>query len=102
GAGRAPGIHGRRGVPAPVERGGAMKFDWAQNWPVFVGEFWTTLYIVGIAIGIGGAVGLVLGVVLYVTRRGGLLANRWVFTGLNVLVNFVRPIPFVIFLTGIG
>lgn len=79
-----------------------MKFDWAQNWPVFVGEFWTTLYIVGIAIGIGGAVGLVLGVVLYVTRRGGLLANRWVFTGLNVLVNFVRPIPFIIFLTGIG
>ncbi|WP_418606507.1 hypothetical protein [Georgenia sp. SUBG003] len=38
---------------------------------------------------------------LYTTRRGGLLENRYVFTGLNVLVNLV-PIPFVIFITAVG
>ncbi|MPV37508.1 methionine ABC transporter permease [Georgenia subflava] len=79
-----------------------MKFDWADNWPVFFEAFWQTLYIVGVALGVGGVVGLVLGIILYTSRRGGLLANSFVFNFLNVLVNFVRPIPFVIFLTAIG
>ena len=79
-----------------------MKFDWANDWPVFVEAFWETIYIVALALGIGGAIGLVLGLVLYTTRRGGLLENRYVFTSLNVLVNFVRPIPFVIFITAVG
>ncbi|PFG38591.1 D-methionine transport system permease protein [Georgenia soli] len=79
-----------------------MKFDWANDWPVFVEAFWQTIYIVALALGIGGAIGLVLGLVLYTTRRGGLLENRYVFTALNVLVNFVRPIPFVIFITAVG
>jgi D-methionine transport system permease protein len=79
-----------------------MKFDWANDWPVFLQAFWETLYIVALSLGIGGAIGLVLGLVLYTTRRGGLLENRYVFAALNVLVNFVRPIPFVIFITAIG
>lgn len=79
-----------------------MKFDWANDWPVFVEAFWETIYIVALALGIGGAIGLVLGLVLYTTRRGGLLENRYVFATLNVLVNFVRPIPFVIFITAVG
>lgn len=79
-----------------------MKFDWANDWPVFLEAFWETLYIVGLSLGIGGVIGLVLGLVLYTTRSGGLLENRYVFTALNVLVNFVRPIPFVIFITAIG
>lgn len=79
-----------------------MKFDWAADWDLFLEAFWQTLYIVALAMGIGGAIGLVLGLVLYTTRRGGLLANRYVFAALNVLVNFVRPIPFIIFLTAIG
>lgn len=57
-----------------------------------------TLYIVGITLGLGGIGGLVVGVALYVTRRGGLLANAPVSIVLNVLVNFFRPIPFVIFI----
>ncbi|GAA4434042.1 ABC transporter permease [Georgenia halophila] len=79
-----------------------MKFDWAQNWPMFLEAFGETLYIVGAALGMGGAFGLVMGVVLFVTRKGGLLSSGWVFTALNVLVNFVRPIPFIIFLTAMG
>ncbi|OLF19289.1 methionine ABC transporter permease [Actinophytocola xanthii] len=57
-----------------------------------------TLYIVAVTLGIGGIGGLVIGVALYVTRKGGLLANAPVSIVLNVLVNFFRPIPFVIFI----
>lgn len=79
-----------------------MKFDWAENWPVFVQAFGETVYIVAVALGVGGLVGLVLGLTLYTTRKGGLLENNVVFTLLNVLVNFIRPIPFIIFLTAVG
>lgn len=68
-------------------------------------EFWIaayeTLYMVAATLLIGGAIGLVLGVVLYSTRPGSLLPNRAVFTGLNVVINFFRPIPFIIFLAAV-
>lgn len=79
-----------------------MKFDWANNWDVFLEAFLVTLQIVGTTLLIGGVLGLVLGTLLYATRRGGVLANRWVFGVLNVVTNFVRPIPFIIFLTVMG
>ncbi|WP_222848211.1 ABC transporter permease subunit [Cellulosimicrobium cellulans] len=53
------------------------------------------------ALAIGGLAGLVLGIALYVTRAGNILANRPVFVVLNVLVNIVRPIPFIIFITAV-
>lgn len=66
------------------------------------GLFWEsvveTLYIVAVTLGIGGVGGLVIGVTLYVTRKNGLLANAPVSIALNLLVNFFRPIPFVIFI----
>ncbi|MFF2271233.1 methionine ABC transporter permease [Agromyces sp. NPDC058136] len=68
-------------------------------------EFWVaayeTLYMVTMTLLIGGAIGLVLGVVLYSTRPGGLLPNRVVFNLLNVVINFFRPIPFIIFLAAV-
>ncbi|MHB1064565.1 MAG: methionine ABC transporter permease, partial [Georgenia sp.] len=64
--------------------------------------FGETVYIVAVALGVGGLIGLVLGLTLYTTRKGGLLENNVVFTLLNVLVNFIRPIPFIIFLTAVG
>ncbi|MGC5616011.1 methionine ABC transporter permease [Georgenia sp. Z1491] len=79
-----------------------MTFDWENNWDVFLEAFLVTLQIVGTTLLIGGVVGLVLGTLLYATRRGGVLANRWLFGFLNVLTNFVRPIPFIIFLTVMG
>ncbi|MBL3700402.1 methionine ABC transporter permease [Leucobacter luti] len=60
----------------------------------------TLMYVV-VAMGIGGAIGLVVGVALTVTRRGGLLQNRGVFVILNFLVNFFRPIPFVILIAAL-
>jgi len=66
------------------------------------GLFWQstleTLYIVGITLAFGGIGGLLIGVALYITRKNGLLANAPVSIALNLLVNFFRPIPFVIFI----
>ncbi len=65
-------------------------------------EFWKaageTLYIVGFTLFFGGLGGLLVGLGLYLTRAGSILANRSVFVVLNLFVNIVRPIPFIIFL----
>ncbi|MET0303064.1 MAG: methionine ABC transporter permease [Microbacteriaceae bacterium] len=65
-------------------------------------RFWVaageTLYIVGVSLFFGGLGGLALGIGLYVTRPGGLFANYWFSSIINVFINIFRPIPFVIFL----
>ncbi|MFB4353576.1 ABC transporter permease subunit [Microbacterium sp. LS_15] len=64
-------------------------------------EFWSaaleTLYMTTFALVLGGVLGLVIGVVLYVTRPGGLMQNSVVSAIANLAVNFFRPIPFVLF-----
>jgi D-methionine transport system permease protein len=57
-----------------------------------------TLYIVGITLLLGGLGGLLLGLLLYTTRPGGIAPQRVVNVVTNVLVNFFRPIPFIIFI----
>lgn len=65
-------------------------------------ELWVsaveTLYIVALTLFFGGLGGLLVGLGLYLTRAGSILANRPIFLVLNVLVNIIRPIPFIIFL----
>jgi D-methionine transport system permease protein len=65
-------------------------------------DFWEaaaeTLYMVAYALVLGGVLGLVFGVALYATRRGGVLPNQPVSVLVNLVINFFRPIPFVIFL----
>ncbi|WP_235497359.1 ABC transporter permease subunit, partial [Aeromicrobium sp. Leaf272] len=62
----------------------------------FVSEFFVTLYLAGAGLLLGGLLGLVLGTTLYVTRRGGIWPNAVANTLLNVVVNFFRPIPFIL------
>ncbi|WP_225755607.1 methionine ABC transporter permease [Actinotalea sp. Marseille-Q4924] len=68
-------------------------------WPVLLDALWETLWMVSATLAIGGLGGLVLGVALYVTRPGNLMAHRPVHVVLNAVVNTVRPIPFIIFIT---
>lgn len=75
--------------------------EFLSNLSVYREAIRQTFYIVLISVAGGGVLGLVIGLVLYATRPGNLLANRPVFIAVNVLVNIVRPIPFVIFLTAI-
>ena len=71
--------------------------------PTYTGELFEslleTLQMVGATLVVGGLLGLVFGLTLFATRRGGLFANRPVFLVLNAIVNTIRPIPFIIFLT---
>ncbi|SKC40997.1 methionine ABC transporter permease [Krasilnikoviella flava] len=79
-----------------------MNRDWSTLWPLLWEAFGQTLQMVTIALLTGGIAGLALGLALYVTRPGNLLANKAVFGVLNVVVNIVRPIPFIIFVTLLG
>lgn len=76
--------------------------EWSTLWPVYLESIGQTLWMVVATLVLGGVLGLALGVLLYTTRRGGLLENRSLFTVLNVVVNFIRPIPFIIFMTAIA
>lgn len=52
--------------------------------------FWTSL--------IAGILGLILGILLILTRENGLWANRTVYSVLDKIVNIGRSIPFIIML----
>jgi D-methionine transport system permease protein len=75
--------------------------EFVTNLDVFRKAIGQTFYIVVISVAVGGVLGLAVGLTLYATRPGNLLANRAVYVAVNILVNVVRPIPFVIFLTAI-
>jgi len=65
-------------------------------------DFWQaaveTLYMTTFALAMAGVIGTLIGIGLYITRPGGLLPNRPVSMLISFLVNFFRPIPFVIFI----
>jgi D-methionine transport system permease protein len=75
--------------------------EFIANLSVFREAIGQTFYIVLISVVAGGVLGLAIGLILYATRPGNLMANRPVYVVANILVNVVRPIPFVIFLTAI-
>lgn len=79
-----------------------MTTDWQTLFPVLLQSFVETIWMVVVTMLVGGLLGLLIGVTLYVTRRGNLVENRYVFNILNVVVNLIRPIPFIIFITAIG
>lgn len=76
--------------------------DWSVLGPQLLSATGETLYMVAVTLVLAGLIGLVVGVGLYVTRRGNILENTAVFTALNLLVNFIRPIPFIILLAALG
>ena len=64
----------------------------AEIWQA-IGE---TFLMVGISISAAVLVGLPLGTLLFLCRKGQLLENRIVFSILNVFVNVVRSFPFLL------
>lgn len=62
---------------------------------------WETLYMVSISLFFGGILGIFLGVLLVVTRKGHVLENKWIFSIVNPIVNIFRSIPFIILLVAI-
>ncbi|WP_261165142.1 methionine ABC transporter permease [Microbacterium sp. Marseille-Q6965] len=57
-----------------------------------------TLFMVAASFFLAAIIGLILGIFLYATRPGQLLHSRVAHTALNLIVNTLRPIPFIILL----
>lgn len=69
--------------------------------PVFYESIEETLIMAGWSGAISFVTGLLLGVILIVTKPGNILENSIIYHILDKLVNFFRSIPFIILLAGL-
>ena len=67
--------------------------------PAFLQAIVDTLVMVGWSGSIAFVIGLFLGIVITVTKPGGILQNKIIYQILDKLINFFRSIPFIILLT---
>lgn len=63
--------------------------------------FSDTLYMVALSLLFSGLIGLPLGILLVITRKGHILENKWIFNILNPIINILRSVPFIILLVAI-
>jgi len=68
---------------------------------LFATSLWETIVMVAISGAVGAALGLPLGILLYLTQAGGVLANPLLNRVLGTTVNAVRSTPFIILLVAI-
>ncbi|KRF53489.1 methionine ABC transporter permease [Bacillus sp. Soil531] len=68
---------------------------------LILAALWETLYMVSASLLFGALIGIPLGILLVVTRKGHILENRVIFSILNPIVNIFRSIPFIILLVAI-
>lgn len=68
---------------------------------LFATSLWETVIMVAISGAVGAALGLPLGILLYLTQAGGVLANPLLNRVLGTTVNAVRSTPFIILLVAI-
>ncbi|WP_026042537.1 methionine ABC transporter permease [Pantoea sp. A4] len=75
--------------------------DWDTFRDLMINATLETLYMVALAAVFTLAIGLPVGVALFLTRKQGLFPNRLIAGVLNVLVNVGRALPFVVLLIAI-
>jgi D-methionine transport system permease protein len=73
----------------------------AAKWPVFFRSIEETLTMVGIAGSIAFVLGLSLGILVTVTKKGGVMERPAIYHAIDKLVNFFRSVPFIILLAGL-
>ena len=79
-----------------------MKVDWNTFWPRVVEASGDTIIMVIFTLIFATLIGLPFGLLLFATRKGNILENKYIFTSINILINIIRPIPFIIFLVAIS
>ncbi|WP_342600412.1 methionine ABC transporter permease [Psychrobacillus sp. FSL H8-0483] len=79
-----------------------MKVDWSTFWPRILESTGETIIMVIATLIFGSILGVTIGLLLFVTREKNILENKVVFQVLNILINIIRPIPFIIFLVAIS
>jgi len=75
-----------------------MSFD---NFHLLWPALWETLYMVGVSGFISALIGIPLGVLLFVTKPGKLMANKPLNQLLGSVVNAARSVPFIILMVAI-
>ncbi|MFA1714611.1 methionine ABC transporter permease [Peribacillus frigoritolerans] len=68
---------------------------------LILNALWETLYMVSISLFFGSIIGIFLGILLVVTRKGHIYESRFIFSIVNPIVNIFRSIPFIILLVAI-
>lgn len=79
-----------------------MRVDWATFWPRIIEATGETITMVITTLFFATILGLSIGLLLFITRKGSILENRYIFFTLNLFINIIRPIPFIIFLVAIS
>lgn len=72
--------------------------NWDRFQDLLLNATWETAYMVLLAAVFTVALGLPVGVLLFLTRNNGILPNRTIATVLNTVVNVGRALPFVVLL----
>lgn len=66
------------------------------NWTQILTSIQDTLFMTFVSLILSVIIGLVVGIVLYVTQKGGLYENTFVYRILDCVVNALRAIPYII------
>ncbi|WP_432460950.1 methionine ABC transporter permease [Agarivorans sp. QJM3NY_25] len=76
--------------------------EWLNfNGQLLLGATGETLYMVSVAGIVGFALGIPLGVILHITKKGGLAANNKLNRILGTIVNIGRSVPFLVLMVAI-
>ncbi|EMR06477.1 Methionine import system permease protein MetP [Bhargavaea cecembensis DSE10] len=79
-----------------------MNVDWTTFWPRIIEATGQTITMVIATLIFGSILGIIMGLLLFVTRQNNILENKFVFNLLNIVINIIRPVPFIIFLVAIS
>lgn len=75
-----------------------MKVNWETFWIRIVEATGETITMVLGTLVFSSIIGMALGILLFTTREGNILENRFISGLLNFFINIIRPIPFIILL----
>jgi len=76
-------------------------FNTTVTFAQFLQAMIDTFYMVGFSLLVGSILGIPLGILLVITRPGGITENNILFKVINPIVNMVRSLPFIILLVAI-
>ncbi|OAT47610.1 permease component of an ABC superfamily methionine transporter [Kluyvera georgiana ATCC 51603] len=74
------------------------RMSWEDLWPLLVNGTLETLYMVGLAVLFTVLIGLPLGVLLFISRRHGLVPMPRLNAVLGAIINTGRSLPFIVLL----
>jgi D-methionine transport system permease protein len=74
----------------------ALAPNLATKFPELIKCFWQTLHMMALTGLIAFSIGIVLGVIMTITRKGDILENIPLWTALDKIINLFRSIPFII------